>query len=175
VNKPNSLRAHLLAAVPELRHNPDRLLVFIDDGKLRSTAAPGLSFEYSYSLNLIFTDYAGHPDAIAIPLFAWVLEQQSELMTNLEKSKDAIQFEVDVLANDKVDLSITLPLTERVVVKRQEDGSLSVTHVAEPPLTAQQDATHMQVFVGNELLAEWDSPAGQGVDIESPHPGPANG
>lgn len=63
MNKPSSLRSHLLAAVPELRHNPDRLLIFIDQGRMRSTAAPGLSFEYSYTLNLIFTDYAGHPGA----------------------------------------------------------------------------------------------------------------
>lgn len=153
MNKPNSLRAHLLAAVPELRQNPDRLLVFIDDGKLRSTAAPGLSFEYSYTLNLIFTDYAGHPDAIAIPLLAWVLEHQSELMTNLEKSKDAIQFVVDVLANDKVDLSFTLPLTERVIVKRLEDGSLSVTHVAEPPLEEVINLASLNIGTANGELS----------------------
>ena len=44
MNKPSALRAHLLAAVPELHKNPDRLLVFIDNGTIRSTAAPGLSF-----------------------------------------------------------------------------------------------------------------------------------
>ncbi|MBS7724586.1 phage tail protein [Pseudomonas lalucatii] len=135
MNKPDSLRAHLLASVPELKHNPDRLLVFIDQGRIRSTATPGLSFEYGYSLNLILTDYAGHPDAVAVPLLAWLLVHQPELLLNQEKGKDAIAFEADVLANDKVDLSITLPLSERVIVKRQEDGSLSVTHAAEPPLT----------------------------------------
>lgn len=168
MNKPSALRAHLLAAVPELRHNPERLLVFIDNGKLRSTAAPGLSFEYAYTLNLIFTDYAGHPDAIAVPLLAWVLEQQSELMTNLEKSKTGISFEVDVLANDKVDLSITLALTERVVVKRQADGSLSVTHVAEPLLTAHEAAGPVRLYADGELLAEWDSAPARGVDIDTP-------
>ena len=47
MNKPESLRAHLVAAVPELKRNPDRLLTFVDNGSMRSTAAPGLSFEYS--------------------------------------------------------------------------------------------------------------------------------
>jgi hypothetical protein len=132
MNKPESLRAHLIAAVPELKRNPDRLLTFVDNGSMRSTAAPGLSFEYSYTLNLILTDFAGHPDAIAIPLFAWVLVNQRELMENLEKGRDAIKFEADILDNSKVDLSITLPLTERVIVKRLDDGTLQVSHPAEP-------------------------------------------
>lgn len=172
MNKPESLRAHLLAAVPELRHNPDRLLVFIDKGRLRSTAAGGLSFEYGYTLNLLFTDYAGHPDAIAIPLLAWLLVNQSELLVNLEKGKEAIQFEADVLANDKVDLSITLPLTERVIVRKQADGTLQVTHAEEPRYTEQLESTHLQVFAGGELLAEWDTAAPTGVALETPHPGP---
>lgn len=132
MKKPESLRDHLLASIPELRRNPDRLLVFVDNGSMRSTAALGLSFEYSYTLNLILTDFAGHPDAVAIPLFAWVLVNQRELMENLEKGKDAIKFEADILDNSKVDLSITLPLTERVIVKRLDDGTLQVSHPAEP-------------------------------------------
>lgn len=134
MNKPSGLRAHLLAAVPELHKNPDRLLVFIDNGTIRSTAAPGLSFEYSYTLNVILTDYAGHPDAVAIPLLAWLLVNQPELLTNLEKGKTAIAFEADVLDNSKVDLSLKLPLTERVIVKKQEDGRLQVSHPDEPQL-----------------------------------------
>ena len=134
MNKPSALRAHLLANVHELHKNPDRLLVFIDNGTIRSTAAPGLSFEYSYTLNVILTDYAGHPDAVAIPLLAWLLVNQPELLTNLEKGKTAIAFEADVLDNSKVDLSLKLPLTERVIVKKQDDGSLLVSHPDEPQL-----------------------------------------
>lgn len=132
MNKPNSLREHLLAADPALAQNPERLLVFIDEGNIRSTAAPGLSFEYRYTLNIIITDYAGHPDNIAIPLLAWLRRNQPDLLTNIEKGKDAIGFEADILGNDKVDLSITLPLTERVIVKRLPDESLEVTHPPEP-------------------------------------------
>ncbi|AVO55735.1 phage tail protein [Pseudomonas mendocina] len=132
MNKPNSLRDHLLAAYPKLAQNPERLLVFIDQGNIRSTAAPGLSFEYRYTLNIIITDYAGHPDNIAIPLLAWLRRNQPDLLENLERGKDAIAFEADILANDLVDLSITLPLTERVIVKRLPDDSLEVTHPPEP-------------------------------------------
>ncbi|MFC0708828.1 phage tail protein [Azorhizophilus paspali] len=172
MNKPESLRAHLLAAVPELRHDPDRLLIVIDKGCIRSTAAPGLSFEYSYTLNLLLTDYVGHPDAIAIPLLAWLHVNQSELLVNLEKGKEAIQFEAEVLANDKVDLLITLPLTERVIVKKLPDGTLQVTHAAEPQYTEQLESTHLQVYADGELIAEWDTPAPTGVALATPHPGP---
>lgn len=157
MNKPESLRAHLLAAVPELKNNPDRLLVFIDNGSMRSTAAPGLSFEYSYTLNLILTDFAGHPDAIAIPLFAWVLVNQRELMENIQRGMDAIKFEADILDNSKVDLSITLPLTERVIVKPQADGTLQVSHPAEPVVDDELflvPAMRVETSDG-ELLAEW--------------------
>jgi hypothetical protein len=132
VNKPNSLRDHLLAADITLAQNPERLLVFIDEGNIRATAAPGLSFEWLYTLNIIITDYAGHPDNIAIPLLAWLRRNQPDLLTNIEKGKDAIGFEADILGNDKVDLSITMPLTERVIVKRLPDDSLEVTHPPEP-------------------------------------------
>ncbi|WP_130932214.1 phage tail protein [Pseudomonas sp. Sample_24] len=160
MNKPESLRKHLLDSIPELRHNPDRLLVFIDNGTMRSTAAPGLSFEYAYTLNLILTDFAGHPDAVAIPLFAWVLVNQRELMENLERGKDAIAFEADVLDNSKVDLSIKLPLTERVIVKRQDDGKLVVNHPAEP-LVDDEQFTVAGVTVttsDGEFLAQWGQP-----------------
>jgi hypothetical protein len=160
MNKPESLRKHLLDSIPELRHNPDRLHVFIDNGTMRSTAAPGLSFEYAYTLNLILTDFAGHPDAVAIPLFAWVLVNQRELMENLERSKDAIAFEADVLDNSKVDLSIKLPLTERVIVKRQDDGKLVVSHPAEPIVDDEQFtvAGVTVMTTDGEFLAQWGQP-----------------
>lgn len=160
MNKPTALRGHLLAAVPELHKNPDRLLVFIDNGSIRSTAAPGLSFEYSYTLNVILTDYAGHPDAVAIPLLAWLLVNQPELLTNLEKGKTAIAFEADVLDNSKVDLSLKLPLTERVIVKKQDDGSLQVSHPNEPELfeeTFTLEGLRLETPSG-EVIAQWGEP-----------------
>ncbi|MGQ5246686.1 phage tail protein, partial [Xanthomonas arboricola pv. corylina] len=106
--KPASLRAHLVAALPDLARDADRLLVFIDAGSLVSTFQPGLSFEYQYTLNLILTDYAGHPDSVMLPLLEWVQANQSELLSNTAR-RGEIAFEADILANDAVDLSIKLP------------------------------------------------------------------
>ena len=126
MNKPDSLRAHLLATIAELKHNPDRMLIFIDNGKVRCTAAASLSFEYSFDLQIILTDYAGHPDSVMLPLLGWLSVNQSELLENLDKSAQGIKFEADVLDNSKVDLSIRLPLTERVVVGQDADGDAGV-------------------------------------------------
>jgi len=132
MNKPASLRAHLLAAVPELRHSNDRLLIFIDNGKVRCTAAASLSFEYSYDLQVILTDFAGHPDSVMLPLLGWLKINQSELLENLDKSADGIKFEADLIDNSKVDMSLSLPLTERVVVRTDDEGNATLTHPGEP-------------------------------------------
>jgi hypothetical protein len=136
MNKPESLRAHLLATVAELKHNPDRLLIFIDNGKVRCTAAASLSFEYSFDLQVLLTDFAGHPDSVMLPLLGWLSVHQSELLENLNKSAAGIQFEADILDNSKVDFSLTLPLTERVVVGKDAEGNTTIRHPGEPQRVA---------------------------------------
>jgi len=130
--KPESLRDHLLASVPGLRDSPDRLLVFVEEGKLQSSYEPGLSFQYVYTLSLILTDYAGSPDSVMLPLLQWVTRHQPELLANPAR-RDDIAFDVDVLANDLVDVAVKLPLSECVVVAAQADGTFLLTHVGEPP------------------------------------------
>lgn len=156
MNKPGSLRDHLMTAVPALHNNPDRLLVFIDKGSVRCTLAASLSFEYSYKLQLILTDFPGHPDSVILPLLGWLRVNQSELLANLEQSAHGIQFEVDILDHEKVDMAITLPLTERVVVSQNDDASFTVTHASEPPYTdpaLPNPATTL--YAGGQLLASW--------------------
>lgn len=136
MNKPDSLRIHLLSTVTELKHNPDRLMVFIDNGRVRCTAAASLSFEYSFDLQIILTDFAGHPDSVMLPLLGWLSVNQSELLENLDKAKAGIQFEADILDNNKVDLSLTLPLTERVIVGKDDQGNTTIRHLGEPQRAA---------------------------------------
>ncbi|MNZ54086.1 P2 phage tail completion protein R (GpR) [compost metagenome] len=172
MNKPTALRDHLLAAVPGLRRNRDQLSVFVDQGNIRCTAAHGLSFEYGYTVELLLTNYPGSADAVAIPLLAWLREHQRELLENLERGKDAIQFQVEILNNDLIDMSIRLPLTERVIVKPATDGSgiLQINYPEEPQLTEQLPAGPWQLYAGYELVAEWTSTAPTGSELETPHP-----
>lgn len=173
MNKPASLRAHLLSAVKALEHNPDRLLIYVDEGKVHSTLATGLSFQYSYTLQLILTDFAASPDAVVIPLLAWLKTNQPELLTNHGQISDAIEFEVDIIDHSKVDLQISLPLTERVIVKQQNDGTLAISYPPEPQYTEQLPAQTYQLLADGNVLASWTSAAPDGgVALPSPHPGP---
>ena len=159
MKKPDSLRSHILAAVKELQRDPERMLIFTDKGNVRCTGASGLSFEYVYELNFILTEYAGELDAVMIPLLDWVRVNQSELIMNLDKSKEAFKFETVILNNNTVDLSLTFPLTERVIVKRKDDGTLDVTFPEEPQYEEVLDPRPMQLIdrKTGEVLAAWTS------------------
>ncbi|QYM67280.1 phage tail protein [Pseudomonas sp. So3.2b] len=160
MNKPESLRAHLLATVAEFKHNPDRLLIFIDNGKVRCTSAESLSFEYSFDLQVILTEFAGHPDSVILPLLGWLSVNQNELLDNLNKVKDGIAFEADIIDKGAVDLSITLPLTEKVIVGKDDQGNTTVKHPNEPQRVADYlDPNWKPGAQGN--TSEWIVPDGK--------------
>ena len=99
-----------------------------------------MSFEYGYQLQIILTDFAGHSDTVMLPLLAWVRVHQSELLANLDKSAEGITFEADVIDHSKVDMSISLPLTERIVVIVCDDGGYDVSRPPEPQYSAYDEA-----------------------------------
>lgn len=161
--KPNSLRAHLVAAVPELKRDPDKLAIYVRDGKLATTGAGSLSFEYRYTLNLVLLDYASHADAVMVPVLAWLRLHQPEIADNPELRDKAVRFEVEFLNAKTVDLSVELDLTERVIVKRR-DGTpaggpqaFDVRHVGEPGHVGILPAgERWEFWLRDQLLAAWD-------------------
>lgn len=131
MNKPASLRRALNNAVGYLRDNPDKLHIFIDSGKVITTGASSLSWEYHYSLNLVIEDYPDDQNLLMAPIIMWLRENQPDRINNPAYQDKLLGFEVDVLRNDVCDISINLQLTERVIVK--ENGELaSVQAVPEP-------------------------------------------
>ena len=157
MNKPGALRAHLVAAMPELARDPERFSIYIERGSLTATFAKGLSFEYRYTLVLTITDFSRHPDAVVVPLLVWLRTEQPELLANPDRN-GSIGFEVDVLDNNTVDLELKLPLTERVGVHPRATGGYDVTHYPEPQLEPVLQATEWQVFLRDELLTTFTSP-----------------
>ena len=150
MNKPNSLRVALELALPEIKQNPENLLVFIDKGQIVSTQAPNFSFEYHYTLNVILTDYSKHSDTIFIPLLVWVREHQPDLLTG--RADEGMSFEAELLNHDTSDISITLKLTEAVIVTL-EAGKLVARHPEEPKLLDITGPTGWRLFVnGDEVL-----------------------
>ncbi|MFL9898547.1 phage tail protein [Paraburkholderia fungorum] len=127
--KPASLRAALVAAISSLKINPDALTVFIDRGSIAATGSRSLSFEYRYVCNALLLDFAGEADDVFIALVAWVRENQPDLVTNADERANGITYEIDILSNATVDISIKLTLTESVVVSIDGEGKRTVTHV----------------------------------------------
>jgi|GEM_PF-6449672 len=85
-----------------------------------------------------------------LPLLEWLRVNQSELLENLDKSADGIKFEADLIDKSKVDMSLTLPLTERVVVRTDDAGNVTITHPGEP----------QRNFILPDSLEEWVMPNG---------------
>lgn len=144
MKKPADLRQVLTEAVPYLKDHPDRLHVFVDEGRIVATGGATLSFEYQYTLNLVITDYNLHADTVMVPILGWLRRNQSELLFNPDRRRDGFKFEVDILNHKTCDISIDLTLTERVIVK-EVDGALQVTHADEPPLDQYEDVTSWEV------------------------------
>lgn len=132
--KPASLRAAIEAALPSVKANPDKLLVFIEEGSVQCTGAASLSFEYGYTLRVILLDYAEHADTLLIPVLAWVSTNQPELFANPDRRRDGIRFEAELLNHSAMDLDLRIALTERVIVRKTEAGGYTATHAPEPPL-----------------------------------------
>ncbi|MNL04537.1 P2 phage tail completion protein R (GpR) [compost metagenome] len=133
MRKPSELRDYLTRANAFLANDPDKLHIFVDQGSVIATGRPTYSHEYRYVLNLVIEDFNGHADAIMLPLLAWLRGNQPELFENPEKRDSAIVFDVEFLSNVTIDLSIKLPLTERVIATISPDsGDVHVKHAAEP-------------------------------------------
>lgn len=153
------LRAHLLAAVPSLARDPDRLLTFVVDGRIifrRGQAS--LTHEYSAGTRLVIQDFTGDTDAIILPLLEWLSRYEPHIDPN-----DGIAFDIEVLDGHTVDIEITVQLTERVVAPMNCDtGRIEAKHVVNDYDTDECGASVWQLYTRNHvteneyrLIAEW--------------------
>lgn len=126
MQKLNRLRQAITDACPDLGRDPDRLLIFAEQGKLvKKNLLAGLSFEYQYKATLLVTDFGADPDTLLIPILAWCQKNQPDMT-------EQVSFEADILNNTDVDLVVTIPLTEFVKVTDNGDGTVSAAHLPEP-------------------------------------------
>jgi hypothetical protein len=160
--KPADLRAHLTAAVPQLARDPEKLIVIARGGRIVCTATGTLSFEYRYTLQAIALDYAGHADALMVPLLAWVHRNQPEILDNPKLREESIRFDVEYLTADTVDIAIEIDLTERALVRPRaaaDPGALEIIHPPEPlPTGWVEKPEHWALYLRGypQPLAEWD-------------------
>jgi|JI8StandDraft_1071087.scaffolds.fasta_scaffold44858_4 hypothetical protein len=128
MKKLKNLREYLLANIPTLNQDPERLLIFADKGKVVSNSL-SLSFEYDYTVNLIVTDFAGDTDTVMVAVLAWYKQHQQDKAFPCN-----IEFEADILNHQAVDLSLKLPLSERVIVTKDAEGNITDMHHCDEPV-----------------------------------------
>lgn len=131
MNKPQSLRSALNKSVPYVAENPDRLHLFVDSGQLVATSAASLSWEYRYTLNIVITDFTGDQNLLMAPVMFWLRQNQPDALQNSDQREKLFSFEVDILGNDRCDISMNLKLTERVVATTV-DGKTRIEALPEP-------------------------------------------
>lgn len=160
MEKPSSLRETLTKALPALKKDPQKLVIFITGGRIMHSGTDSLSFEYAYTLRALLLDYAGHADAVMAPLVEWMKRNQPEVFDDPAKRARAIRFEAEYLSAKAIDLQIDMELTERVIARPRADGpagALDLIHPKEPPpQLAILQAEHWEVYLRDELLAEWE-------------------
>lgn len=151
--KPESLRDALTKSVPVLKNNPDMLRLFVDNGQIASTLAASLSFEKRYTLNVVVTDFKDDLDLLLVPVLAWLREYQPDIMTTDEGMKKGFTWYCDINNDSSVDISISLLITERTLVK-QIDTTLHINNIPEPappePITRP-----MELYLRDKLVSTW--------------------
>ncbi|WP_110675340.1 phage tail protein [Salinicola sp. RZ23] len=166
MRKLHALRQYMIDAVPALRRDPDRLLTFFEDGSVEFARGGNLSHGYSYTAQLVLTDYADAIDAIMIPLLDWLSVHQPDL-----PHEQAVSFEAEILSNSTVDVVLRVQLTERVVAKRDcATGQILAEHRMPRFDTEECPAERWQLLLRDteaggdyEHIAEWTGP-GAGAD-----------
>lgn len=132
--KGDSLRAAIVAALPDYGRDPDRLVIFASKGRIASRfAPPNLNFEYRYDLKVTLLDFAGHVDQLILPVLRWISVNQPELLQGRATANEAIGFEAEIIDATTKDLELTLALTEAVTVTERPDGGIDFQHLGAPP------------------------------------------
>ena len=129
--KPKSLRKALTDAVPVLARNPEMMRIFFDNGNIASTLATSLSYENKYTLNVVVTDFTDDMELLITPIQAWLRIHQADIMATDEGRKKGFTYFGDINTNESLDISISLMLTERTIV-REEGDKLDIETVPEP-------------------------------------------
>ena len=163
MRKPDSLRAHLTAALPELQREPDALTIYVTGGTIAARIGASLGFEYRYKAEIVLLNYRGDPGQIFLPLLVWIGENQIELLLNHQAGVSDIGFEVDPIDNQAVDVQITLPLSEAVDVQPGGDGGYAIAPRPEPAIPGTEPLSEQLA-----LLREIYAPGGSAKELLVP-------
>lgn len=156
MKKPHSLRAALTAAL-DARHfisqNPDRLLMAATNAVTLATGRPGWGFEYRYTLELTFLDFAGDPVEITVPLLLWIQRWQHQMLAGPEAVSQGMNMTFELLDNGKYDAHIALQLNEAVRYVARPGGGHDVVFIDPPvPMAFETGEPLHALYLNGQLL-----------------------
>lgn len=169
--KLNSLRSLILSAVPSLKADPHRLMLWAPKGKIAATATEPLSFAYRYDINVMVTGFNQHIDSLMVPVLAWHKTHQPDRYENPRTQDAAFEFEAqlaDPKKGDALDIWLGIPITESVRVLQQpgKPREFRVHHFAEghaapAPEQAERWEVWLETPEGPALkIGDWEGPDG---------------
>lgn len=127
MEKPASLRAEIERALPEIAANPEKLVMFVTDGRVQAYKNT-LSHESAYTLTLVIENYSGGQDEINAVIINWLQKHQADILNPGGNTDGRYTFEADILRHDAADLLIQLQLTERTRVIPDDKGRIVIDH-----------------------------------------------
>ncbi len=131
MKKPANLRAAIVALLPELARNPDKLVMWVETGRTRATGNAQRGFAWEYQLTVVVEDFTKPPETLFFIVVDWLRTQQPDL---LAPNTEGFPFEVDVIDDKTADVKITLPLREIVSATSDGAGGWQLEVQAEPIL-----------------------------------------
>ena len=114
MEKPALLRAEIEKHLPEIKNNPEKLTLFVQNGRVSGNKHT-LGHEVRYTLALMIDGYTGDTDILNAVILNWARSHQP-----------------DLLDNQSCDLLIELALSERITVTADNNGQVTVRHQKPP-------------------------------------------
>ena len=111
----------------------DQLEVFAEEGHtVTHRGADNDDFLMRYKARLIISDFAGNPSELVYVVLQWLKEFEPE------EEELALDFMVDVLSHDSMDIMLIIPLTE-IIKKTMVDGGIKLETYIPPRLDIVED------------------------------------
>ena len=130
MKKPTSLRTALTAALPEIRNDPTRLAIWIEDGAVRARQTATHSFAFKYPLSILLREVSTDIAIVSHAINRWLRRHQPDLLAG--GAGETYKFETEILDNGTADILFTVELTEGVPIAQNDDESWAVEYLEEP-------------------------------------------
>ena len=131
MEKPALLRAEIEKHLPELKNNPEKLTLFVQNGRVFGNKHT-LGHEVRYTLALMIDGYTGDTDILNAVILNWARRHEPGLLAPGHVPDNAYRLEADILDNRSCDLLIELALSERITVTADNNGQVIVRHQKPP-------------------------------------------